>query len=45
MESMIIAKFVLATPWLIYLGVKDYRTRKREQEEREARERDRKDDE
>ena len=25
---MIIAKFVLATPWLIYLGVKDYRTRK-----------------
>ena len=28
MESLIIAKFVLATPWLIYLGVKDYRTRK-----------------
>lgn len=28
MESLLIAKFVLATPWLIYLGVKDYRTRK-----------------
>lgn len=28
MESLAIAKLLLATPWLIYLGVKDYRTRK-----------------
>lgn len=27
MELLVVAKFVLATPWLIYLGVKDCRTR------------------
>lgn len=27
MENLVIAKLVLATPWLIYLGVKDCRTR------------------
>ena len=27
MESLVLAKFILATPWLLYLAVKDYRTR------------------
>lgn len=28
MEGLVIAKLILATPWLIYLGIKDYRTRR-----------------
>ena len=27
MELLVLVKFILATPWLIYLGVRDYRTR------------------